>query len=72
MFYVALVNETDRKIYYSEGYKTEQEAVERIVYGLEPQAALNEAGGGEPAAKGKKWYAWGPGDKPFTFNELEV
>ena len=45
------------------------EAIRRIVVGLEPQAALNFAGSGADPdnEKGKDWKAWGPSDTPFAF-----
>lgn len=69
MYHVALVNFTDKKIFYAEQYKKKEDAIDRIIYGLEPQAALNVAGGGELKDKGKEWAAWGPEEYPFTFAE---
>lgn len=67
--YVALVNFTDKKVFYKETYSDMDEAIRRIVVGLEPQAALNFAGAGADPEneKGKDWKAWGPSDTPFAF-----
>ena len=71
MYHVALVNITDKEIQYAEQYEKKDDAIARVVKGLEPQAMLNSNGWGTCEA-GKEWVAYGPADEPFEFKEDEI
>lgn len=71
-WYVALVNYTDREIFFSEEWPTYDEAYFRASVNLASQALMNASGGSlNPEDKGKDWQAVGPLEKPFEFEPLE-
>ncbi len=70
MWYIALLNLTDKKIVVAEQFKDKEEAIRRIQLGLEPEAMQQSLGlgGREP---GKEWASWGPEEYPFSFEIKE-
>ena len=67
MNHIALIDNTDKKIYFSESYDSRDEASARLV-SLRLQADLNTAGLGMDG-KDHDWQVYGPADAPFAFAE---
>lgn len=68
MWHIALLNLTDKVMVAAEQFEDKEEAIYRVQFGFAPEAMQQELGlGGRE--KGKVWRAWGPEEKPFSFDE---
>jgi hypothetical protein len=67
-WYVALVDWTNKKIIAQESdFKTKEDAIFRVNFGMEPEAAQYQLGMGGRAVTDVQ--AYGPAEEPFAFPE---